>query len=48
MTEFVIRRILWIVPVVFAVAAVTFFLMHRAPGGPWSCLLYTSPSPRDS
>ncbi len=36
MTEFVIRRILWIVPVVFAVAAVTFFLMHRAPGGPWS------------
>jgi oligopeptide transport system permease protein len=35
MTEFLIRRILWIIPVLLTVAAVTFFLMHRAPGGPW-------------
>jgi oligopeptide transport system permease protein len=35
MAEFVARRILWIVPVIFVVAAVTFILMHRAPGGPW-------------
>lgn len=35
MGEFVIRRILWIVPVVVTVAAITFFLMYRAPGGPW-------------
>ncbi len=36
MAEFVLRRMLWIVPVVVVVAAVTFFLMYRAPGGPWS------------
>ncbi|HEU5432278.1 MAG TPA: ABC transporter permease [Thermomicrobiales bacterium] len=35
MADFVARRILWIVPVIFVVAAVTFVLMHRAPGGPW-------------
>ena len=35
MIEFFIRRLLWIVPVLFVVALVTFFLMHRAPGGPW-------------
>src|SRR3712207_3795994 len=35
MIEFVFRRVLWIIPVVVTVAAVTFFLMYRAPGGPW-------------
>ena len=35
MAEFVLRRTLWIIPVVITVAAVTFFLMYRAPGGPW-------------
>lgn len=35
MIEFVIRRFLWAVPVIVTVAAVTFFLMYRAPGGPW-------------
>ena len=35
MLEFFARRVLWIIPVVLTVAAVTFFLMHRAPGGPW-------------
>lgn len=36
MLEFLIRRVFYIVPVVVVVAAVTFFLMYRAPGGPWS------------
>jgi oligopeptide transport system permease protein len=35
MFEFFIRRVLWIFPVLLTVATVTFFLMHRAPGGPW-------------
>ena len=33
--QYFIRRTLWIVPVLISVASVTFFLMHRAPGGPW-------------
>lgn len=36
MIEFLLRRVFSIVPVVVVVAAVTFFLMYRAPGGPWS------------
>ncbi|HET9660841.1 MAG TPA: ABC transporter permease [Thermomicrobiales bacterium] len=35
MIHFILNRILWLVPVVIVVAAVTFFLMYRAPGGPW-------------
>jgi oligopeptide transport system permease protein len=35
MFEFFVRRTLWILPVLLTVATVTFFLMHRAPGGPW-------------
>ena len=35
MLEFALRRVLWIIPVIVAVSAVTFFLMYRAPGGPW-------------
>ena len=35
MLEFFARRVLWIIPVLLTVATVTFFLMHRAPGGPW-------------
>lgn len=35
MFEFVIRRLFWIVPVILVVAAVTFFLMYQAPGGPF-------------
>ena len=36
MVGYIIRRVLWIIPVLIVVAAVTFFLMYRAPGGPWS------------
>jgi oligopeptide transport system permease protein len=32
---FVVKRILWLVPVVFFVILITFLLMHLAPGSPW-------------
>jgi oligopeptide transport system permease protein len=32
---YVVRRILWIIPVLFTVSIITFFLMHAVPGGPW-------------
>jgi oligopeptide transport system permease protein len=35
MLNFVLRRLLWIIPVVVVVSAATFFLMYQAPGGPW-------------
>ena len=35
MTTYLIRRILWIIPVMLLVALITFTLMHQAPGGPW-------------
>src|SRR5215218_1955789 len=35
MAAYLIRRLLWIVPVILTVSVVTFFLMYRAPGGPW-------------
>jgi len=33
--KYLIRRILWLVPVLLAVAFITFGLMHMVPGGPW-------------
>lgn len=35
MLQFAIRRLLSLIPVVIVVAAVTFFLMYQAPGGPF-------------
>src|SRR3990172_5353980 len=35
MTGFIIRRILWTIPVLWAIASITFFLMHAVPGGPF-------------
>lgn len=35
MTTYIIRRVFWLVPVLFVVSVVTFLLMHMAPGGPW-------------
>jgi oligopeptide transport system permease protein len=32
---YIVRRILWIIPVLFTVSVITFFLMHAVPGGPW-------------
>ncbi len=35
MTRFIIRRILWLIPVLVFVSLITFTLMHITPGGPW-------------
>ncbi len=35
MTGYIIRRILWTIPVLWAIATITFFLMHAVPGGPF-------------
>jgi oligopeptide transport system permease protein len=35
MVGFIIRRVLWAIPVLFFVSLVTFYLMHQAPGGPF-------------
>ena len=35
MTSYIVRRLFYLVPVIILVAAVTFFLMRNAPGGPW-------------
>jgi oligopeptide transport system permease protein len=34
-SRFIIRRILWLVPVLVFVSLITFTLMHITPGGPW-------------
>jgi len=35
MKRYLVRRVLWIIPVLVAVSLITFFLMHAVPGGPW-------------
>lgn len=35
MIAYIVRRMLWIIPVLFTVSIITFFLMHAVPGGPW-------------
>ncbi len=35
MTTYFIRRLFWLVPVLFTVSLVTFVIMRSAPGGPW-------------
>jgi oligopeptide transport system permease protein len=35
MTTYLVRRLFWMIPVLFAISLVTFLLMHAAPGGPW-------------
>jgi len=32
---YIVRRLLWMIPVLFFVISLTFFLMHQVPGGPW-------------
>ncbi len=36
MATYAIRRVLWVIPVLWAVATLTFFLMHAVPGGPFT------------
>jgi oligopeptide transport system permease protein len=35
MLTYIVRRILWLIPVLFVVSALTFTLMHSVPGGPF-------------
>ena len=35
MAAYLVRRVLWIIPVLFGIATITFFLMQFVPGGPW-------------
>jgi len=35
MGTYLIRRLFWLVPVLFTVSLVTFIIMRSAPGGPW-------------
>jgi len=35
MLTYILQRLLWLVPVLIVVAAITFTLMHLVPGGPW-------------
>ena len=35
MARYLVTRILWMIPVLWLVATVTFVLMHSAPGSPW-------------
>ena len=35
MVTYLIRRLLWLIPVIITVSAVTFIIMRSAPGGPW-------------
>lgn len=35
MTGYIIRRILWLIPILLFVSLVTFWLMHTVEGGPW-------------
>ena len=36
MATYIIRRVLWLIPVLFVVSVITFGLMKAVPGGPWS------------
>jgi oligopeptide transport system permease protein len=36
MLGFMIRRVLWLIPVLFVVSAITFAMMKAVPGGPWA------------
>lgn len=36
MTRFIVRRILWMFVVLFAISLITFALMHTVPGGPFT------------
>jgi oligopeptide transport system permease protein len=35
MLSYIVRRVLWLIPVLFVVSVITFGLMHAVPGGPF-------------
>jgi oligopeptide transport system permease protein len=44
MTAYIIRRILWMIPLLWAVGTITFLLMHAVPGGPFDADKALSPT----
>jgi oligopeptide transport system permease protein len=44
MQQYLIRRVLWIIPVLFSISLITFALMHSVPGGPWDREKQLAPS----
>ena len=38
MLGYIVRRILWLIPVLFVVTLITFLMMHAAPGGPFAAV----------
>src|SRR5258708_20235321 len=45
MVQYILRRVIWLIPVLFFVALITFTLMHLAPGGPWDVKITKSGTP---
>jgi oligopeptide transport system permease protein len=39
MTTYLLRRLFWLIPVLFTVSLVTFVIMRNTPGGPWDTSL---------
>jgi len=35
-TSYIIRRLLWTIPTLLVISAISFFLMHAVPGGPFA------------
>ena len=48
MASYVLRRILWLIPVLFCVSVITFSLMHLVPGGPWATEKQVAPGVEDA
>ncbi len=46
MFAYIVRRLLWMIPLLWAVATVTFLLMHAVPGGPFDREKEVPPSVR--
>jgi oligopeptide transport system permease protein len=42
---YIVRRVLWLIPVLFVVTVITFLMMHAAPGGPFTTLSGNRPMP---
>jgi peptide/nickel transport system permease protein len=47
MTEYLVRRLLGLAPVMFVVATLVFLLMHLTPGDPVSAMLGMDANPAD-
>ena len=47
MVLYVVRRLLWLIPVLLAVSLLTFALMHMVPGGPTNTNFFTSKTPEE-